>query len=149
MRVDEGSGQLRTKLHSQRVPGGVHRLPHCSAEELATGAARKGDRADSGAMLCAPLKLGDGVIGVGGVVGGQVQPLRCVRHGAGTQRAASTRADGSVAARADQRSRATPQTSAGAANAPHRLVSAPAEICNRARTDLSSSHPESLWCRVE
>ena len=139
MRVDGGSSQLRTKLHSQRVPGGVHRLAHCSAEGLAAEAARKGDAADSGAMLCAPLKLGDGVIGV----------LRCVRHGAGTQRAASTRAGGSAAARADQRARASPQTRAGAANAPYRLVSAPAEICSCIRTDLTSSHPESPWCRVE
>lgn len=67
MRVDEGSGQLRTKLHSQRAPGGVHRLPHGSAEELAAQAARKGDAADGGTRLCAPLKLGDGVIGVLGV----------------------------------------------------------------------------------
>jgi len=67
----------------------------------------------------------------------------------GTWLDAPTDPGGSVAARANQRSRAIPHTSAVAATTPHRLVSAPAEICSRVRTDLSSSHLESPSCRVE
>ncbi len=68
-----------------------------------------------------------------GVEGGEVQRLRCVRPGARTQCDALTRAGRSAAARADQRSRASPSTSTGAARAPHhtawsRLQQRPAAV---------------------
>ncbi len=62
--VDEESGELRTELHRQRVTGETSRLARRTAEELAAEAARKGDATASGAMLSAPLKVGDKIIGV-------------------------------------------------------------------------------------
>jgi len=62
--ADEETGQLRTELHRQRVPGEVRHVAHRSVEELAADAARKGDAADTLAMLAAPLKIGEQVIGV-------------------------------------------------------------------------------------
>lgn len=67
MLVDEESGQMRTELHRQRVPGKVRHLGHRSAGELAAEAARKGDVTASGALLYAPLEIGNRVIGALGV----------------------------------------------------------------------------------
>lgn len=65
--MDEESKQLRKELYRQRVPGEVHHLARRSADELAAEAACKGDAISSGAMICAPLKVGKRVIGVLGV----------------------------------------------------------------------------------
>jgi signal transduction histidine kinase len=67
MLLDEESGQLRTALHRQRVAGEPQQGNHRSAEELAADAAQKGEATMTGAMLSAPLKLGDRVIGVLGL----------------------------------------------------------------------------------
>jgi signal transduction histidine kinase len=74
MLMDKDGDGLRTELHRQRVPGEIRQLARRSAEELATDAARKGTATASGAMLSAPLKVGDRVIGalsVGNRVSGQ------------------------------------------------------------------------------
>jgi signal transduction histidine kinase len=65
--MDEESGQLRTALHRQRVPGDVQPSTHRNAQELAAAAVLKRDVTETGAMLSAPLKVGDRVIGVLGV----------------------------------------------------------------------------------
>ncbi|MGD1996206.1 MAG: ATP-binding protein [Anaerolineae bacterium] len=67
MLVDEESCRLRSVLHRQRVPGEVQCLASRSAEELASDAIRKKDVTSSGAMLYAPLTVGDEVIGALGV----------------------------------------------------------------------------------
>jgi len=67
MLADEESYRLQTELYRQRVPGEVQHRGRRSAEELATDAVRKGDVTASGAMLYAPLKVGDRVIGALGV----------------------------------------------------------------------------------
>ncbi len=67
MLMDEESGTLRTELHRQRVSGELHQLAHRSAEELASDAARKEHATATGAMLSAPLKVGNRVIGALGV----------------------------------------------------------------------------------
>jgi len=67
MLVDEESGQLQTELHRQRVSGEVHPSARRSAEELAIEAMRKGEATATGAMLTAPLKVGERIIGVLGV----------------------------------------------------------------------------------
>jgi len=67
MLLDEESGRLRMELHRQRVPGEVHQSARRSAEELAADAAQKRDATATGAMLSAPLKVGDRVIGALGV----------------------------------------------------------------------------------
>ncbi len=67
MLVDEESGLLRTEVRRQRVPGKLQDTAQRSAEELAGDAARKGDATASGAMLSAPLKVGDKVIGTLGL----------------------------------------------------------------------------------
>ncbi len=67
MLVDEESGKLRRELHRQRVPGEVQPPAGRSVEELATDAARKRGVTATGAMLSAPLQVGDRVIGVLGV----------------------------------------------------------------------------------
>lgn len=67
MLVDAESGKLRMERHRQRVAGEIHQSARRSAEELAAAAARKGDATASGAMLYAPLKLGDRAIGALGV----------------------------------------------------------------------------------
>jgi signal transduction histidine kinase len=64
---DQETGELRTEVHRQRVPGERSQLARRSAEELAAAAAQKGDATASGAMLYAPLKVGDRLIGVLGV----------------------------------------------------------------------------------
>jgi len=64
MLMDEESGGLRQELHRQRVPGKVQHRARRSADELAADAARKRDATASGAMLCAPLKVGNRVVGV-------------------------------------------------------------------------------------
>jgi len=63
MLVDEESGRLRTELYRQRVDGEMRQLARRSAEELAAEAVHKRDATASGAMLSAPLKVGDRVIG--------------------------------------------------------------------------------------
>jgi signal transduction histidine kinase len=63
MLVDEETGQLRTELHRQRVPGEVCQLTRRSVEELGAKAASKRDITATGAMLSAPLEVGDRVIG--------------------------------------------------------------------------------------
>ena len=67
MLVDEESGQLRTAIHRQRVHGKVHQMEHRSAEELASDAAHKGNVTATGAMLSAPLRAGNRIIGTLGV----------------------------------------------------------------------------------
>ena len=67
MLVDEESGRLRTQVHRQRVPGELRQTAHRSAEELADDAARKGEATATGAMISAPLKVGDKVIGTLGL----------------------------------------------------------------------------------
>jgi len=64
-------------------PGEVHRLAHCSAEELAAKAARKGDATDSGGMLCAPPRPGDRVIEVLGVGNRLWAPPSAMQSGCG------------------------------------------------------------------
>ena len=64
MLMDEEGGQLRRELHRQHIPGEVHHVARRSADELAASAASTGDATSSGAMMCAPLKLGDRTIGV-------------------------------------------------------------------------------------
>ncbi len=74
MLMDRDGEGLRTEIHRQRVPGEIRQLARRSAEELAMDAARKGTATASGAMLSAPLKVGDRVIGalsVGNRVSGQ------------------------------------------------------------------------------
>ncbi len=67
MLVDRESGQLRTQLHRQWVPGELQRMSRRSTEELAAEAARKGDATATGAILCAPLRVGNRIIGALGV----------------------------------------------------------------------------------
>jgi signal transduction histidine kinase/DNA-binding response OmpR family regulator len=67
MLADEESGELRTALHRQQTPGQVHQVTGRSAEELANEAARQGGAMATGAMLSAPLKVGDRVVGALGV----------------------------------------------------------------------------------
>jgi hypothetical protein len=64
-------------------PEEVHQLAHCSVEELAAKAARKGDATDSGGMLCAPLKPGDRVIEVLGVGNRLWAPPSALQSGCG------------------------------------------------------------------
>ncbi len=79
MLVDEESGQLQTELHRQQVPGEVHQSARRSTEELAAEAARRGNVTATGAILSAPLKVGDRVIGVLGV-GNRVSAQPFSRH---------------------------------------------------------------------
>jgi signal transduction histidine kinase len=65
--MNEETGQLQTELYRQRVPGEVQQTAHRTAKELATAAVRKRDIAASGAMLYAPLKVGDRAVGALGV----------------------------------------------------------------------------------
>jgi signal transduction histidine kinase len=67
MLVDEASGRLRTAVKRERVTGEVHQTARRTAEELAEEAARKGDATASGAMLYAPLMLGERVVGALGL----------------------------------------------------------------------------------
>jgi signal transduction histidine kinase len=67
MLVDEESGELRTELYRQRVPGEVHQSAHRSVEELAAEAVRRRDATATGDMLSAPIRLGDRVVGVLGL----------------------------------------------------------------------------------
>ncbi|MBN1955798.1 MAG: response regulator [Anaerolineae bacterium] len=67
MLIDHESGETQMALHRQRVPGELQQSSQRSAEELAAAAARKGDATASGAMLYAPLKVGDRAIGSLGV----------------------------------------------------------------------------------
>ena len=69
MLVDDESGELQVALQRQQVAGQVQMNPPSSrsAEELAGEAARKGAAMVTGAMLSAPLKVGERVIGVLGV----------------------------------------------------------------------------------
>jgi signal transduction histidine kinase len=67
MVMDEEGGRLRTAGHRQQVPGELQQSARRSAEELAEDAARKGDLSASGAMLYAPLKVGDRVVGALGL----------------------------------------------------------------------------------
>jgi signal transduction histidine kinase len=67
MLVDEETGQLHPALHRQRVNGEPHWTTRRGPEELAADAIRKGDATASGAMLCAPLKVGDKIIGAIGL----------------------------------------------------------------------------------
>jgi signal transduction histidine kinase len=67
MLVDEETGRLRTELYYQRVPGEVRQVSRRSAGELAADSVDKGDATSSGAMLYAPLKVGERVIGSMGV----------------------------------------------------------------------------------
>jgi len=64
MLVDAESGEVRTEIYRQRVPGGTHQPARRSAEELAAEAVRSGEVAGSETMLCAPLKSGERAIGV-------------------------------------------------------------------------------------
>jgi Response regulator containing CheY-like receiver, AAA-type ATPase, and DNA-binding domains len=61
--LDEESGQLRPVIRRQRVPGEIRSTGHRSAEELAASAASAGSITTTGAMLSAPLKIGDRIIG--------------------------------------------------------------------------------------
>jgi signal transduction histidine kinase/DNA-binding response OmpR family regulator len=79
MLMDEESGQLRKELHHQRVPGKLHHVAQRSAEELADEAARKGEVTATGAMLSAPLKVGDQIIGALGL-GNRVSARPFSRH---------------------------------------------------------------------
>jgi len=67
MLLDEKSGRLQTQVHRQRVPGELHQTTQRSIEELAIDAARKGEATATGAMLFAPLKVGDKIIGALGL----------------------------------------------------------------------------------
>ncbi len=67
MLLDEQSGKMRTALYYQRVPGQVHQVARRSPEELATQAAASGDATASGAMLYAPLRVGERSVGALGV----------------------------------------------------------------------------------
>jgi len=64
MLVDEESGRLQTALHRQQVPDQVQQAVYRSIEDLANEAVRRGEITASGAMLCAPLKVGERAIGV-------------------------------------------------------------------------------------
>ncbi len=63
MLLDEEGGQLRPMVRRQRVPGEIRPTGHRSAEELAASAASAGSITTTGAMLSAPLKIGDRIIG--------------------------------------------------------------------------------------
>ncbi len=65
--MDPQDGTLQAKLHRQRVPGDVRQVSRRSTEELASDAARKGSITTTGAMVSAPLRVGDQTIGVLGV----------------------------------------------------------------------------------
>ncbi|RLC88094.1 MAG: hypothetical protein DRJ03_03890 [Chloroflexi bacterium] len=67
MLMDEESGRLRTEVHRQRVPGELQETTGRSVEELADDAARKGKATATGAMLSAPLKVGNKIIGTLGL----------------------------------------------------------------------------------
>lgn len=67
MLIDEESGQLRTQIRRQRAAGEIKPTGHRSAEELAASAARKGNITTTGAMLSAPLRIGERIIGALGV----------------------------------------------------------------------------------
>ena len=74
MLVDAESGEVRTEIYRQRVPGGTHQPARRSAEELAAEAVRSGEVAGSETMLCAPLKSGEratGVLAVANCMSGQ------------------------------------------------------------------------------
>jgi signal transduction histidine kinase len=76
---DEETGELHTELYRQRVPGDTRQLTQRSPEQLAADAARKGDATTTGAMLSAPLKVGDRVIGALGV-GNRVSTQPFTKH---------------------------------------------------------------------
>lgn len=67
MLLDDESGKMRTALYYQRVPGQVQQVARRSPEELASQAALSGDATASGAMLYAPLRVGERSIGALGV----------------------------------------------------------------------------------
>ncbi len=67
MLVDEESGRLQIKLHRQQVPGEMQTSPPSDIKDLADQVARQGDAVVSGAMLAAPLKTGDKIMGVLGL----------------------------------------------------------------------------------
>jgi signal transduction histidine kinase/ActR/RegA family two-component response regulator len=67
MLVDEETDQLSPALHRQRVDGDSHRTARRDPAELAADAIRKGEATASGAMLCAPLKVGDKIVGALGL----------------------------------------------------------------------------------
>ena len=74
MLVDAESGEVRTEIYRQRVPGGTHQPARRSAEELAAEVVRSGEVAGSETMLCAPLKSGEratGVLAVANCMSGQ------------------------------------------------------------------------------
>ncbi|MBN1978356.1 MAG: response regulator [Anaerolineae bacterium] len=71
MLVDEETDQLTPALNRRRVTGDPHRTARRAPEELAADAIRRGEATASGAMLCAPLKVGEktvGAIGLGNTV---------------------------------------------------------------------------------
>ena len=64
MLVDEESGKAQTELYRRQASEPVQPSAQSGIKELANEAARQGDAVASGAMLAAPLKAGDQVIGV-------------------------------------------------------------------------------------
>ncbi len=67
MLSDRETGRMQAVIHRQRVPGELDQGGRRSEEELAQDAASKGDVTASGALLYAPLKVGEEVIGAIGV----------------------------------------------------------------------------------
>ncbi|MCP4544704.1 MAG: hybrid sensor histidine kinase/response regulator [Chloroflexi bacterium] len=64
MLIDEESGRLQMELHRQQVPRETHVSSHPNFKDLVDQVARQGDAVVSRAMLAAPLKAGDKIIGV-------------------------------------------------------------------------------------
>jgi signal transduction histidine kinase len=67
MLVDGETDQLTPALHRQRVDGDPQHVARRAPEELAADAIRKGEATASGAMLCAPLKVGEKIVGAIGL----------------------------------------------------------------------------------
>lgn len=61
---DNGTGRLRECVRKQRTCGKEQRISRRTEEQLAADALRKREATMTGAMLCAPLKIGERVIGV-------------------------------------------------------------------------------------
>jgi len=61
---DDGTGRLRECVRRQRTRGDERRVWRRTEEQLASDALRKGEATMTGAMLCAPLKVGGRTIGV-------------------------------------------------------------------------------------
>jgi class 3 adenylate cyclase/DNA-binding response OmpR family regulator len=60
---DEGAGKLREYVRKQRIRGKERQVSRRTEDEMAAEAMRKGNAVRTGAMLCAPLKVGGRSIG--------------------------------------------------------------------------------------